>query len=910
MQWYNLDKKAAIEKLETNMETGLSQAESNDRLKKYGENKLEEGKKKPFGQKLAEQFLDPMIIILIIASILSAFMGEWVDSIIIIAIVIVNAILSLTQEGKAEQAIEALQKLSSPKAKVLRDGKKIDVESPQLVPGDIVLLETGDVVPADLRLLEEANLKIDESSLTGESVAVEKEAEGALEGEVSLGDRTNMAYSSSIVSYGRGGGVVVATGEETEIGKIATSLSQYEKEQTPLQKKLAGLSKTLGILVVGVCVLVFIVGIFYKIELIENILTSVSLAVAAIPEGLPAIVTIVLSLGMGRMAKKNAIVKKLLAVETLGTTTVICSDKTGTLTQNEMTVQKVYVGGEIFDVTGTGYDPKGEIKRDGKAIKDLKGSPLERMLQVAVLTNDASLEDHGGSYKMLGDPTEGSLLSLAGKVGFFQEDLEKSYPRKGEIPFDSSRKMMTTFHEIDGQIYSYTKGAPDMVLERCNQVLTKEGPVDLTEDMRKKILDQNNDFAKEALRVLSFALRPMDAVPQEPTSQEVEKDMIFLGLAGMMDPAREEVKDAIHQCKTAGIVPIMITGDYPETAVAIAKELQIAKSSDEAMTGREIDQLSKEELKEALKTKRVFARVSPQNKVEIVTALKELGHIAAMTGDGVNDAPAIKKADIGIAMGITGTDVAKSTAEVILTDDNFATIVHAVEEGRIIYANIKKFVSFLLSCNIGEVLVILLAILLKFPVPLRPIQLLWLNLLTDSFPALALGMEKGEADVMYEKPRDPKEPILDREISITIAIQSIAITIATLGAYIIGLKRYGDTGVGLDTARTMAFSTLILAELLRSYSSRSVNFTLFQIGVFSNPSLVKATVFSFFLMVLVMYVPFLENLFHLVDIGLHDWIIVLIGAFLPLILGEVQKLIRFRKLHKKMEVVEEKEENR
>lgn len=904
MQWYNLDEKEVLEKLESNLDQGLSQTESQSRLEKYGRNELKEGKKKSFGQKLAEQFLDPMIIILIIASILSAIMGEWVDSIIIIAIVIVNAVLSLSQEGKAEQAIEALQKLSSPKAKVLRDGKKIDLESPLLVPGDLVLLETGDIIPADLRLVESVNLKIDESSLTGESVAVEKHAQDKLDGEVSLGDRTNMAYSSSIVTYGRGKGLVVATGEDTEIGKIATSLSQYQEEQTPLQRKLAGLSKTLGILVVGVCVLVFIVGILYKLELIENLLTSVSLAVAAIPEGLPAIVTIVLSLGMGRMAKKNAIVKKLLAVETLGTTTVICSDKTGTLTQNEMTVKKAYAAGEIFDVTGTGYDPKGQILLDQEEVQGLEESPLERLLHVAVLANDASLEEHPEGFKMLGDPTEGSLLSFAGKADIRQEDLEASYPRKAEIPFDSSRKMMTTFHQVGDQAYSYTKGAPDMVLERCSQVLTRDGIIDLTDQLREEILAVNSSFAQEALRVLSFAFKKTETIPDQPKIEETEKDMVFVGLVGMIDPAREEVKDAIHQCKTAGIIPIMITGDYLETAVAIAKELKIADSADQAMTGREMDQLSTEELKKALESKRVFARVSPENKVQIVKALKELGHITAMTGDGVNDAPAIKSADIGIAMGITGTDVAKSTAEVILTDDNFATIVHAVEEGRIIYANIKKFVSFLLSCNIGEVLVILIAILLNMPVPLLPIQLLWLNLLTDSFPALALGMEKGEDDTMYEKPRDPKEPILDKEISITVAIQSIAITIATLGAYVIGLNRYGDSGIGLDTARTMAFSTLILAELLRSYSSRSINFTLFHIGIFSNPSLVKATAFSFFLMVLVMYVPFLEELFHLVDIGLHDWIIVLIAAFIPLVLGEVQKVIRFRKIQEKFENVD------
>lgn len=900
MSWYKQDVDQVVKALDTNTSTGLSNQEVEKRLDQYGRNELKEGKKKSFGKKLLDQFLDPMILILLAASILSALMGEWVDSAIIIAIVIVNAILSLYQEGQAEKAIEALQKMSSPKAKLLREGRIEEVDSGELVPGDLVLLETGDIVPADLRLVETTNLKIDESSLTGESVAVEKDAQKVFEEKVGLGDRENLAFSSSIVSYGRAKGLVVATGEETEIGKIATSLSQVEDEQTPLQKKLASLSKFLGILVVGICILVFLVGVFYKLDLIQNLLTSVSLAVAAIPEGLPAIVTIVLSLGMGRMAKKNAIVKKLLAVETLGTTTVICSDKTGTLTQNEMTVQKAYAGGQGYEISGSGYAPEGKIQKTSGEEVEVKESPLERLMHIALLANDASLEAREEGYKMSGDPTEGALLSFAGKADIVKEDLEENYPRVKEIPFDSVRKMMTTFHEVEGEVYSYTKGAPDIVLGKSAKILTAEGVRNLTEEDREEILKINSSYAKEALRVLAFAMKAHETMPESPKSEEDEEGMIFVGLVGMIDPARPEVRDAIKECKNAGITPIMITGDYLETAVAIAKDLGIAQSTDQAMSGKEIDELSPEELKEALKTKRVFARVSPENKVEIVTALKELGHITAMTGDGVNDAPAIKRADIGIAMGITGTDVAKNTAEVILTDDNFATIVNAVEEGRIIYANIKKFVSFLLSCNIGEVLVILIAILMNVPVPLIPIQLLWLNLLTDSFPALALGMEKGEDDVMYEPPRDPAEPILDKEITITVAIQSIAITISTLGAYLIGLNRFGDTGIGLDSARTMAFATLILSELLRSYSARSVNFTLAHIGVFSNPSLVKATLFSFVLMVLVMYVPFLEDLFHLVDLGFKEWIVILIGAFLPLLLGEIQKVIRFRKIHEDM----------
>lgn len=903
MEWFNKDVPQVLQDLETDGKAGLSTAEAQARLEKYGRNQLEEQKKKPFWKKLVEQFLDPMIIILLIASVISAVAKEPVDSIIILAIVVVNAILSLAQEGKAEEAIAALKKMSSPLAKVVRNGILSQVNSEELVPGDIVILETGDIIPADLRLIESSNLKIDEASLTGESVPVEKDANQVYDGVMEIGDRENVAYSSTIVSYGRGRGVVTGTGTKTEIGKIATTISQLEEEQTPLQRKLAGLSKALGILLVGVCILVFIVGLLYKMEMMEMFMTSISLAVAAIPEGLPAIVTIVLSIGMGRMAKKNAIVKKLLAVETLGTTTVICSDKTGTLTQNEMTVTKIYVAGETLDVTGTGYELKGGLIKDGAEVKGEEVDGFSIMGAIGALTNDASLVEEDDRLTMHGDPTEGALLTMAGKGGMLQEELEEDYPRVEEIPFDSDRKMMTTFHEnFEGhKVVSFTKGAPDIVLDRC-QSIYRNGKVEpLTDELRKEVLDKNSEFAREALRVLAFAYRTYDTMPTEISSDTIETEMIFVGLSGMIDPARPEVRDAIAQCRTAGIVPIMITGDYLETAVAIAKELGIAQSEEEAMMGRELNTKTPEEIREIVKKVRVFARVSPENKVQIVTALKENGEIAAMTGDGVNDAPAIKKADIGIAMGITGTDVAKNTAEVILTDDNFATIVHAVEEGRIIYSNIKKFVGFLLSCNIGEVLIVLLAIVMNLPVPLLPIQLLWLNLVTDSFPALALGVEKGEADIMYEPPRDPNEPILDKEIVITVAIQSIAITLATLGAYLFGLNHYGMTEEGLMYARTMAFATLILCELLRSYSARSINFTLFQIGVFSNKTLVKATLLSFGLMLLVMYVPFLEELFKLKDLGTMAWAVVIGASLLPFVLGEIQKKIRFQKIQKEFE---------
>ena len=893
--WYNQSSDEVLKNLSTTKERGLTEDEAKKRLEEYGENALEAEKKKSFGEKLKEQFFDPMIIILIAAALVSIFVGEGLDAGIIIAIVIVNAFLSIYQEGKAEEAIAALQKMSSPKAKVIRDGDHEEVESNKLVPGDIIVLETGDIVPADLRLIESSNLKIDESSLTGESVAVEKHFDQVYDGKMEIGDRENLAYSSTIVTYGRGMGVVIETGHKTEIGKIATSIATVGDEQTPLQRKLAKLSKTLGILVIVICAVVMGVGLLYKHDPLDMFMTAISLAVAAVPEGLPAIVTIVLSIGMGKMAEKNAIVKKLLAVETLGTTTVICSDKTGTLTQNEMTVVKVFTDGQVYHVSGTGYSPEGDVTKKDEIVTIDEDENLKILSSIAALTNDAKLKVKGGDASITGDPTEGALLTFAEKAGNGLENLYKNFDRLEEIPFDSDRKMMTTFHDkIFDEITSFTKGAPDVVLDRCEKVLIDGKEVELDEKLRKEILDKNSEFARSALRCLGYAYRKHSDMPSEITSAAIEKDMVFVGLTGMIDPSRPEAKEAIKECKSAGIRPIMITGDYLETGLAIAKDLGIATSDDEAIMGRELNEMSEEELREIVKEKSVYTRVSPENKVQIVTALKQNGNITAMTGDGVNDAPAIKKADIGIAMGITGTDVAKNTAEVILTDDNFATIVNAVEEGRIIYSNIKKFVAYLLSCNLGEVLIVLISILMNLPVPLIPIQLLWLNLVTDSFPALALGVERGEADIMDEPPRDPDEPILDTEIKITVAIQSIAITVATLLAYFVGLKWYGQAE-GLQHARTMAFSTLIICELLRSYTARSIDKTVFEIGVFTNKKLVMATVFSFLLMLVVIYVPVLNDAFGLMDLGPREIAVVLGSSVIPLVAGEIQKKVRFRK---------------
>ena len=893
--WYNQSSDEVLKNLSTTKERGLTEVEAKKRLEEYGENALAEEKKKSFGEKLKEQFFDPMIIILIAAALVSVFVGEGLDAGIIISIVIVNAFLSIYQEGKAEEAIAALQKMSSPKAKVIRDGDHEEVDSNKLVPGDIIVLETGDIVPADLRLIESSNLKIDESSLTGESVAVEKHFDAVYDGKMEIGDRENLAYSSTIVTYGRGMGVVVETGHKTEIGKIATSIATVSDEQTPLQRKLAKLSKTLGILVIVICAVVMGVGLIYKHDPLDMFMTAISLAVAAVPEGLPAIVTIVLSIGMGKMAEKNAIVKKLLAVETLGTTTVICSDKTGTLTQNEMTVVKVFTDGQVYHVSGTGYSPEGDVTKKDEIVTIDEDENLKILSSIAALTNDAKLKVKDGDASITGDPTEGALLTFAEKAGNGLDNLYKNFDRLEEIPFDSDRKMMTTFHDkIFDEIASFTKGAPDVVLDRCEKVLIDGKEVELDEKLRKEILEKNSEFARSALRCLGYAYRKHSDMPSEITSAAIEKDMVFVGLTGMIDPSRPEAKAAIKECKSAGIRPIMITGDYLETGLAIAKDLGIADRDDQAIMGRELNEMSEAELREIVKEKSVYTRVSPENKVQIVTALKQNGHITAMTGDGVNDAPAIKKADIGIAMGITGTDVAKNTAEVILTDDNFATIVNAVEEGRIIYSNIKKFVAYLLSCNLGEVLIVLISILMNLPVPLIPIQLLWLNLVTDSFPALALGVERGEADIMDEPPRDPDEPILDKEIKITVAIQSIAITVATLLAYLVGLKWFGQAE-GLHHARTMAFSTLIICELLRSYTARSIDKTVFEIGVFTNKKLVLATLFSFMLMLVVIYVPVLNDAFGLMDLGPREIAVVLGSSLIPLVAGEIQKKVRFKK---------------
>lgn len=877
-----------LKELDSMATDGLSSSEAKQRLEKYGLNEFQDKKRKTFLQKFIDQFKDFMIIILIAAAIISIAAGERVDAIVILAIVILNAFLSIYQEGQAEKSLESLKQMSAPEAKVIRDGKKTVVPARELVPGDIVILEAGDIIPADLRLFTSSNLKVDESSLTGESVAVEKNSEAILDNNATLGDRVNMAYMSTIVTYGRGKGVVVGTSHDTEIGKIATMIEEIEDDLTPLQNKLDKLGKKLGILTIIICAIVFALGLIQKREVIDMLLVSVSLAVAAIPEGLPAIVTIVLAIGMGRMVKKNAIVKKLLAVETLGSTTYICSDKTGTLTQNEMTVKKVYSDGKFYDVTGIGYEPEGQILNQGNELTHDELNNLKALLYACILNNDANLLENNNIYTIMGDPTEGALITFAGKAGFLEDEVEAEQPRIDEIPFDSDRKMMSTFHEVDDRIIQYTKGAPDIVLSNCKYIYIDGEFKEITDEHRVDILKANSTFASDALRVLGFAIKIINKDDFKNTDKN-EENLIFVGLAGMIDPPRTEAMQAIEECKRAGIHTVMITGDHRETAFQIAKELGICENHNETISGSELSTIADSEYNELVKRIKVYSRVSPEQKVKIVNALRENGEIVAMTGDGVNDALAIKRADIGISMGITGTDVAKNTADMVLTDDNFASIVNAVEEGRIIFANIQKFVAFLLSCNIGEILIVFFAMLLGMEEPLKPIHLLWLNLVTDSLPALALGVEPGEPGIMDEKPRSKDDPIITKKMGVAIVLQSLAITVASLLAFYYATKLYPES---ITHSRTIVFATLITSELLRAFSSRSFDRPIWKIGIKSNMKMVYAILISFSMLIAVLYIPFLHDIFDTFQLGFKDWEIVLSFAFIPFIIGELVKVFR------------------
>lgn len=893
VKWYHLNIRETAEKLKTCTEKGLDAEEVKKRQQKYGLNELKEKKPVTLFQRFINQFKDFLVMILIIASIISLVLGEVTDSVVILIIVILNAILGVLQEYRASKALEALKQLASPKTLVVREGKIQEIPSKELVPGDIVLLEAGNYVPADLRLIESVNLKIDEASLTGESVPVEKDAGAVFTEDVPLGERSNSAFMGTIITYGRGKGIVTATGMDTQIGLIAQMLESLEEEETPLQKKLSQFGKVLGTICLVIVAIIFAIGVLRGLGYREMFMTAISLAVAAIPEGLPAIVTIVLALGMQRMVKRHSIVKKLHAVETLGSTTVICTDKTGTLTQNEMTVTAIYTGGQIYKVTGEGYKPYGEFIKEhkGTTISPNSVPDLSQILKIGALCNDSRIEESkdNNTWKVIGDPTEGALIVAAAKGGLWYIELNNVLPRKQEIPFDSDRKRMTTIH-YDKNTSKYlvcVKGAPDILLNLCNSIFDNVNIAQLTDDKKANILQINTSMANQALRVLGFAYKELESLPETISPDVIETDLVFVGLMGMIDPPRKEAIEAVEVCKSAGIKPIMITGDYKDTAVAIARELKLSDRII-AITGKELDEMSDEELEEVIDKVNVFARVSPEHKVKIVNSVKKKGEIVAMTGDGVNDAPALKNADIGIAMGITGTDVAKEASDLILTDDNFASIVAAVEEGRVIYSNIRKFINFLLSCNIAEILIIFFAMILGLPIPLIPIQILWLNLVTDAFPALALGMEKKEPGIMNMPPRDPKEPILNKTMRRGILSQSTAIAIAVLGIFFYAL----NSTENLILARTFAFATLITSELFRAQTARSENIPLFKLGLFTNKYMFLGTLLSFVMMLIVMYIPFIGNVFKTVPLTLNQWLIIVGFSLLPAIVAEITKALK------------------
>ena len=909
---FSQTKENVVNELNTDIKSGLSNTEAQARLQKYGPNSLGEEKTTPLWKRFLSQFADAMVLILIGAAVLSAIMAVreggfegWIDVIVILSIVIINAILGVYQEGKADQAIAALKKMSSPQAKVIRDNIQQMVDSDKLVPGDLVVLDAGDLIAADIRLMESSSLKVEEASLTGESVPVDKDAEVVLEENCGIGDRKNMLYMGTAVTYGRARGVVVETGENTELGKIANRLSNIDDEETPLQKNLTKLGKILGIVCVVICLIVFCVNVLIQGQHWEDgLMTAVSLAVAAIPEGLAAVVTIVLALGMTKMASKNAIVRRLLAVETLGCVDVICTDKTGTLTQNEMTVRKVFDGENSYDVTGIGYAPEGQIqKEDGSKITP--DEKLIRLLQSCVLCSDAvTPKGDDGRYSCIGDPTEAALIALGAKSGLPKEETNKLFPRIAELPFDSDRKMMTTYHPniIPGAIVSFTKGAPDIVLNNCVEYFDGHKNVPMTEERKAKILETNHGYATTALRVLAFAYRTFEGKEEIEADFEHEKDLCFLGLVGMIDPARTEVKDAMAICRQAGIRAVMITGDYKDTAVAIANDLGMMDENSGSLSGAELDQVSDKDFETVCETTNVYARVSPDHKVRIVTALKKNDHIASMTGDGVNDAMALKSADIGVAMGITGTDVAKNSSDMILTDDNFATIVSAVEEGRVIYSNIRKFVGFLLSCNVGEILIIFLISLIPaswvphIATPLTAIQLLWLNLVTDSFPALALGREKGEPDIMKQPPRKKSESIINKSMKINILVQSLAIFAAVFVSFLLGLTVFfKDAAAPIEGARTMAFATLILAELFRAYGARSERISVFKLGLFSNRFMNVSVAGSVALLLAVIYIPGVNAIFDNVALAPILWLPIVGLALIPFVASEIHKLFKNQK---------------
>jgi len=865
--WHALEVDEVLEILGTSWD-GLGEEEARRRLSKYGWNELREEKGKTALEIFIGQFKSFLIIILLIATLTSLIIGEVVDATVIFAIVIASAILGFIQEYRAEKSLEALKKMTTPTATVVRDGLEREIPAREVVPGDILILRAGDRVPADARVIESVNLDLDEAMLTGESTPVRKSVE-PLPKEATMVERKNIVYAGTVVTYGKGRGVIYATGMRTELGKIAEMIQTAREVKTPLEERLEHVGRWLGIISLIVCAVVASLGLLRGYPLLEMLLWGVSLAVAAVPEALPAVVTGALAIGVQRMAKRRAIVRKLPAVETLGCTTIICTDKTGTLTKGEMTVRRIYLGGRLVEVTGVGYEPIGDFLEDGKVLGEDR--ELVSLMRVAALCCDACIEEGEKGRRVIGDPTEGAIIVAAAKLGLSKETLERDYPRIGEIPFSSERKRMTTIHSTpEGRVLISMKGAPEVVLERCSHIEVGGVVKGLDEELKEEILEVNGEMAASALRVLGVAYKEQSSIGEDFSEEEVEKNLIFLGLLGMIDPPREGVDEAIRLCERAGVKVVMVTGDHKLTALAIAKEIGLLKEDSLVLTGAELDRMGEKEYGEVVEQVAVYARVSPEHKLKIVKALKKRGHIVAVTGDGVNDAPALKYSDIGISMGITGTEVAKEASDMVLADDNFTTIVAAIEEGRGIYDNIKKYLTYLLSCNIGEILVMLVAGLLGWPLPLLAVQILWVNLTTDGLPAIALGVDPPDPDIMDRPPRDPQESIFTKPIKIIIGFVALVMTLV-----LVSLFGWALNNRGVVEAQTLVFATMVFFELARSYSSRSQRHPVLKIGIFKNRFLNIAVFSSIILQLLVIEVPAFDIIFETAPLSLSDWALIL-----------------------------------
>lgn len=903
-KWYTRTSDEVVQFWQTSFVDGLSSAEAKARLEKFGFNELVEKEKTAWWKKFLAQFQDFMVLVLLGATLISAFLGEYADAITILTIVLMNAILGFIQEYRAEQSLTALKKLASPTARVIRNGMVQQIPARELVPGDILVLETGDKLSADGRLIDVYSMEIEEAALTGESLPVRKVADRQFTEDVPLGDRKNMVFSGTSVVKGRGKAVICASGMNTEVGHIAGMIQATAEETTPLERRLDHLGKWLVWGCLLICLVVVITGVAKGESLFLMCMAGISLAVAAIPEGLPAIVTVALALGVQRMIKQRAIIRKLPAVETLGCTTVICSDKTGTLTQNAMMVRQVFVDKSHYEITGAGYDIKGDILLNQQPLDVTKDKALEQCLTIGALCNNSVIKQNNiaitgiwrnkseTNWTVEGDPTEGAIIVAAAKAGIWQAEIEKKQRRVAEIPFESERRRMSVvYRDSNNNNILYVKGAPDVILELCRYYQTAAGPTSLTADHISRINSINDQMTSQALRVLAVAYRRLTPAQAQTPDESLENDLIFAGMIGMIDPPREEVKASIPMCREAGIKTIMITGDHKNTAIAIAQELSIYKEQQhKALTGKELDALTDSELDAIVNRVTVYARVSPSHKLRIVRALKRQGHIVAMTGDGVNDAPAIKEADIGVAMGITGTDVTKEASSMVLADDNFATIVAAVEEGRGIYENIRKFIRYLLSCNIGEVLTMFLATLLGLPMPLLPVQILWVNLVTDGLPAMALGVDPSYHAIMQQPPRPPKESIFSRGLSRKIIGRGIQIGLSTLFVFSVIYYLQND----LALARTAAFATLVYCQMFHVFDCRSETFTIFELKFTTNLFLLAAVTFSTIMQLSVMYIPFLSAIFSTVPLSWFHWTLILLVSGWTLILNAFKHIFRRR----------------